>query len=240
MQRVSGVRTVCAHCSSAAPVTAAVCANCGSKLSSPSAEGAYSRVRDRTLALLVDIPFIGVSNLMGVLAARAVVASGWIPKPPQDLTIQTQAVDSITLWDAEPLPLKLGFFAVIFLWHGLAYCSLCHSSRSGATLGKRRLGIRVVNKEGGRVTFGRALGRELGKTSISLLTAVLPGALLQLLIMSGDPKRRAIHDLVAGTVVVPTQDPDDSRIGAWRILVSFLLPALATAALAAAIAMPWA
>ena len=231
---MSQVQTVCPHCRNSVP-SAAFCSNCGSKLSN-SGEGLddrYSSLRQRILAHVIDIPFVVVSDLLGVLAARAVAASSWIPEPPHDPTIQAQAFDPVTAWNAEPIVLKIGFFAVIFLWQGLAYYSLCHSSDCGATLGKRWQGILVIDKKGDRVTLARALGREFSKILINVFSALLPGTLVQLLVMSSDSKRRAIHDSVAGTVVVRVGDPGGARIGAWRIVVSIVLPVFATAAFAA-------
>lgn len=43
------------------------------------------------------------------------------------------------------------------------YMAGCHASRRGATVGKRVLRLEVRATEGGRLGFGRALGRELLK-----------------------------------------------------------------------------
>ena len=43
---------------------------------------------------------------------------------------------------------------------GVAYYVLCEAS-TGATLGKRMVGIRVVSEDGDQVTFGAALVRNL-------------------------------------------------------------------------------
>ena len=46
---------------------------------------------------------------------------------------------------------------------GILYYALQESSAKQATLGKRALGIMVTDAHGRRVSFGRALGRTLGK-----------------------------------------------------------------------------
>lgn len=47
------------------------------------------------------------------------------------------------------------------LW--LIYCVLMDASRFQGTLGKRLMGMRVVDETGGRLSFGRALARNSGK-----------------------------------------------------------------------------
>jgi uncharacterized RDD family membrane protein YckC len=66
----------------------------------------------------------------------------------------------------------------------------------GHTPGMRLMGIRVACAGGGRVTFGRGLRRLVGVV-LSILTLGL-GFLLVLV----DDRRRALQDLLAGTVVI--------------------------------------
>ncbi len=67
----------------------------------------------------------------------------------------------------------------------------------GQTLGKRLLGIKVVDAEGEPPGWGRAAMRELVGKFLSGLSLGL-GFLVALF----HPKRRALHDLVGGTWVV--------------------------------------
>jgi uncharacterized RDD family membrane protein YckC len=94
--------------------------------------------------------------------------------------------------------------------------------RYGATLGKMALGLRVVRADGGRVSYGLALGRHLAKnigtfvtligtlcalsgyTSVSL-SATIIGGLIMLVgyVMAGfDSQKRALHDRICGTRVI--------------------------------------
>lgn len=70
----------------------------------------------------------------------------------------------------------------------------------GATLGKRVLGVRIVRLDGSPVGIPRALGRQLA-TILSVFT-FLVGYLM--VIFRSD--KRALHDLIAGTVVVRVKD----------------------------------
>lgn len=104
------------------------------------------------------------------------------------------------------------------------YFALCESSVWQGTLGKRKLGLRVVDAAGGRVGLARSLIRsavkflpwELGHTVFRralynpqpawlvnggiVLIWVLAGAYLASMLVS--KKRQALYDLVAGTFVV--------------------------------------
>lgn len=76
------------------------------------------------------------------------------------------------------------------------YYTLMESSSKQATLGKMALGIVVSDLSGEKISFGKANGRYWGKL-ISLITLWVG------FIMAGfTEKKQALHDMVAGTLVV--------------------------------------
>jgi len=76
------------------------------------------------------------------------------------------------------------------------YWALFESSAWQATLGKRMVGIRVTDLQGQRISLARASGRFFGK----LLSAF---SLLVGFAMAGfTEKKQALHDLLAGCLVV--------------------------------------
>jgi uncharacterized RDD family membrane protein YckC len=79
---------------------------------------------------------------------------------------------------------------------GWLYFALLESSKMQGTLGKAALNIRVTDLEGRRISFGRATGRYFGKW---LSSATL---LIGYLIQPFTRRRQALHDLLAGTLVV--------------------------------------
>lgn len=79
---------------------------------------------------------------------------------------------------------------------GALYFVVFERSASGATLGKRMVGIRVVDKEGRRIGFGRSLGRQLGR----ILSAMPLYAGYLMAAFTG--RKQALHDFVAGTLVI--------------------------------------
>ncbi len=76
------------------------------------------------------------------------------------------------------------------------YFAKLESSRHQATWGKRLLGIKVCDLQGQPVSMARASGRFFGK----LLSALLYG--IGFLIAPFNRRKQALHDLMAGTLVV--------------------------------------
>ncbi len=118
-----------------------------------------------------------------------------------------------------------------------AYFALCESSISQATLGKRLLGIKVVDVDGMRIGIARALGRFFA-AGVSWLSLNIGHA------MAGwPPERRALHDYLAGTRV-ENADPSRPQMPLWGWLVVavhalvFALAILAVALFVASILHP--
>lgn len=79
---------------------------------------------------------------------------------------------------------------------GWLYFVLQESSEHQATLGKRALGIVVVDEHGERISFGRATGRFFAKWLSNVTFYV------GYIIAGFTAKKQALHDLVASTLVV--------------------------------------
>jgi len=77
------------------------------------------------------------------------------------------------------------------------YFAVMEASPWRATIGKRIVGVKVTTLDGQRIDFGRATTRLLAKFGLSL-------ALLGLgFVLAGvDARKQALHDKVAGTLVV--------------------------------------
>jgi uncharacterized RDD family membrane protein YckC len=78
----------------------------------------------------------------------------------------------------------------------LFYAAWLESSRLQGTLGKRLFGLRVVSEQGNRITFARALGRNLSK-----VFSILP-AFIGCLAVLWSKTRQGWHDKIAKTYVV--------------------------------------
>ena len=76
------------------------------------------------------------------------------------------------------------------------YFSLMESSRKQATLGKQALSIKVASLNGELISFERATGRYFAKfiSNLSLLVGYIMAAFTK--------KKQALHDTIAGTLVI--------------------------------------
>jgi uncharacterized RDD family membrane protein YckC/Tfp pilus assembly major pilin PilA len=134
----------------------------------------------------------------------------------------------------------IGPLFYLLMWVASAfYYALQESSVHQATFGKRALGIKVTDLQGGRISFGNALGRWFA-TALSYLTCYIG------FFMAGFTERRqALHDMVADTLVVDrwayTPFPERQKNGLSGCLVAVLvglLLVLPVTAILAAIAIP--
>ncbi len=89
------------------------------------------------------------------------------------------------------------FFASIFrLVVNWLYFAGLESSPWQATLGKLVLGLKVVDLEGRRISFGQATGRFFGKILSAMIFCIG-------FIMAGfTARKQALHDMLAGTYVL--------------------------------------
>ena len=78
----------------------------------------------------------------------------------------------------------------------LGYYAAMESSSHQATVGKIALGIQVTDLQGNRVSFGRALGRNLAKILSALILYI------GFIMAAFTAKKQALQDMIAGTLVV--------------------------------------
>ena len=123
-------------------------------------------------ALLFYVVF-GLLTVVAVAAARGEASSG---------SDSGHAIASL-------VPLA----GVVLAW---IYFAVLESSKSQATLGKKALGIRVTDGSGERISFGRATGRFWSK-AVSIITIGIG-----FLVAAFTGKNQALHDLMAGTLVI--------------------------------------
>ena len=117
--------------------------------------------------------------------------------------------------------------AVVGTW---LYFALMESSSRQATLGKLLLGLAVADPSGGRIGFGRATGRFFAKI-LSALVLYLGFAMAAF-----TERKRALHDLVAGTVVERRRRAGVGAVVA--VVAAVFVVGTATIGIFAAIAIP--
>jgi serine/threonine protein kinase len=87
---------------------------------------------------------------------------------------------------------------IIGVW---LYFTLLESSQNQATIGKRLLKIVVTDTRGGRIKFWRSNWRFLWKVGFTISIAIGIG-LIDFIVAGFTKKRQALHDIIAGTIVV--------------------------------------
>lgn len=153
--------------------------------------------------------------------------------------------DQLSALDSEDPPgWVIAAYVGIYLFYYLAaglYYSLMESSSHQATLGKMALGIKVVDRYGGRLSFPHALGRWFA-AALSYLTLYIG-----FLLAAFTQNKQALHDMVAGTYVVDrwayTEFPERQQRGLGGCAIAFaiamvLMIGLAVVGIIAAVALP--
>ncbi|WP_159983525.1 MULTISPECIES: RDD family protein [unclassified Novosphingobium] len=81
------------------------------------------------------------------------------------------------------------------------YFALMESSKLQATIGKLAVGLVVTDLTGARVSFLRATGRYFGKILSSAILCI------GFIMAAFTERKQGLHDLLAGTLVYKTRDP---------------------------------
>jgi uncharacterized RDD family membrane protein YckC len=138
----------------------------------------------RFVAVVIDGLIVGIVvwPISGMMALAIGVAGGAVRMP----TVGVHLVRGI-------VGLAFSFCANWLYEAGM------ESSSKQATLGKMALALKVTDLQGRRISFARATGRHFAK--------IISGMILLIgYIMAGFTERKqALHDMVAGTLVIRTQ-----------------------------------
>lgn len=89
--------------------------------------------------------------------------------------------------------LSMALFSIVSQW---LYFSLMESSKYQGTLGKIALNIKVVDYQGGRISFLRATGRYFSK----IISAII--FMIGYIMAGFTAKKQALHDIIAETYVI--------------------------------------
>jgi uncharacterized RDD family membrane protein YckC len=186
----------CSKCGAILPEDAAFCASCGQSLAPAGAHQevsrsawarpaqarvAYAGFWLRLAAYLIDNILLGA--VLGNILLRPLMGKpGGIPADdPWFLFTNTSP--------------QITALMLLFLMGNWVYFSVLESSPWRATVGKKALGLAVVDLAGSRISFARASGRFFAKilSSMTFLVGFL---------MAGfTARKQALHDMLAGCLV---------------------------------------
>lgn len=192
----------------------------------PATDVVYAGFWRRWAALFLDALILGVGFYAVILIAAIVVGvSGMATNWKQD---------------EAPTWLMVAYLILLPTYYVAAalYYNLQESSAHQATLGKRALGIKVTDLEGGRLTRSQALGRWFA-AALSYLTLYIG-----FLMAAFTRRKQALHDIVASTLVVDrwafTDHPERQQrhVGLLTVLLGLLLLGIPVLGILAAIAIP--
>ncbi|HEU5337034.1 MAG TPA: RDD family protein [Terriglobales bacterium] len=135
----------------------------------------------RFVAVIIDALIMGIVvwPVAGILGLMVGVAGGSVQMPDVGIHLVRGVVAG-----------------ALFLFAGWIYEASLESSSKQATVGKMALGLKVTDEQGRRISFGRATARYFSKI-LSRMTLMIG------YIMAGfTARKQALHDLIAGTLVV--------------------------------------
>ncbi len=164
---------------------------------------------ERLVAWLVDVILVGGLAIILLLYMRRFIPLAWLerpqllwwprrpPIPPYPPLFLLVPFMFLTPWFT-----GVGAAALLFI-----YWTLCEGL-VGQSLGKRLIGIRVVNLEGGEAGLKRALVESLGKAFLLPLDMVIG-----LIIPEGVERRQRLFNYMSSTIVVRTGErPPPSHV----------------------------
>lgn len=157
----------------------------------------YAKFWERFAAAIIDINIILLISLVfGFFVGMFLPALG--------LSVTSKKVEA--------------FFKLLDFGIAIFYYSHMESGSSMGTYGKQWIGLKVSNLNYGRITLGQGIGRYFARW-ISLLLVYI-GYLIQ----PFNAKKQTLHDMMAGTLVLRTQQPKSGiKIFFVSILGFFLL-----------------
>lgn len=100
--------------------------------------------------------------------------------------------------DGAVVAMALAVIATVVL--NFTYFAISESSIHQATLGKRAVGLKVVDSKGERLTYPRALARNFA------LGISLNACFVGILIMLATKRKQCLHDIIANCLVIERQE----------------------------------
>ena len=133
----------------------------------------------------------GRLNVPRVLPAGAAIHAGFWRRCAAYL------IDGLVLFVPGLILMLIPILGILLYFVGRwLYFALMESSQSQATLGKRAMGLAVQGVDGRQLSFSRASIRWVGRWASGLVLG------LGYALAAFTDKRQALHDLIAGTVVI--------------------------------------
>lgn len=210
---------LCNHCGATNPDGAKICTSCKQPLS-----GVWQSPKSELLAADLADGGYGYAGFWERFAAMFL--DGML------LAMVGGAVSALLGFAKGTRDVSTGYLIVLYAVPWLisaTYFISMESGERGATFGKRALKLRVVDAGGERISTARALGRYVAH-ALSYITVYI-GYLMQ----PFTARKQALHDMVAGTVVVKTEKTSNTLA---IVIVVLFFGLIVGGGILAAIAIP--
>ncbi len=148
----------------------------------------------RFVALIIDGIIVGVVYSFIVTPIFAALGVGFVAAAEDMQSGNFSEEEALGM-----IGMVTGIFATVALVINILYIlyfAFMESSKFQGTLGKMALGIKVTSADGGPVSFGTALIRNLGKILSQIIIYI------GFLMAGFTDKKQGLHDMIANTLVV--------------------------------------
>lgn len=167
----------CSNCGTQNDNSGYACKSCGAAISLGHEYAGYWR---RYGAYLLDMVILYICFFISLIAVTVIAAIG------SSTDSRGSAFSSIVL---------LLYFPALFLFV-ILFFAFFESSGAQASPGKMAVGMIVVDMDGNRISFGRAVARQF----LKIVSAIILG--IGFIMCGFTEKRQGLHDMIAGTLVV--------------------------------------
>jgi uncharacterized RDD family membrane protein YckC len=147
-----------------------------------------------TLVEAPPVPYAGLATRAVALAVDVAIAQVIVFAGGAVLALVASLVGDLQFGTLERILAALAWVTVVGFYFVLFW------STAGQTPGMRLMALRVLDRRGGHPSVGRSIVRLVG---LALCIIPLFAGFLTVLV---DDRRRGLHDLLAGTVVVYVED----------------------------------
>ncbi len=146
----------------------------------------------RFVAVVIDGILIGIVQGFVIIPILAAVGFGFVSK----MENMDMADPENTVGMVGAIMAMAGTYWILAMCIQVLYFTLMESSKTQATVGKMAMGIIVTDTSGAKLDFAKAFVRNLCRllSNLTLLIGYIIAAFTE--------KHQALHDIIAGTLVV--------------------------------------
>ena len=168
----------------------------------------YGGFWERVGAYLIDGLILGIP--FGIVMVALIVMFGGFGVMLRRVAGQPQPDPRAVMAMIAPIFMLFFIWMAVFLILQWLYFAGMESSPRQATIGKSMMSLRVTNYEGQRISFGNA---HTAASSPKIVSGMVPLAHRATIMAAFTARKQALHDLIAGTLVLRKRNTRTSVCG---------------------------